>query len=124
MAIRALGIMGDKASVPGIIHLVYHGNVNTRWWAQISLVRITGQNFGKDWNAWGKWWNDQGGTPAYNPEIIRWWSGQPEPDKLAETLAANDRKFLQEIGPKPRAGQNAPIPIVVVAQLGLLMPIA
>jgi hypothetical protein len=59
MCVRALGLIGDKAAVPDLIHLVYHGNVNTRWWAQISLVRITGQNFGGDWNAWGKWWNEQ-----------------------------------------------------------------
>lgn len=100
MAIRALGIIGDRASVPDLIHLVYHGNVNTRWWAQISLVQITGKNFGKDWNAWGKWWDGQNGQPPYNPEIIRWWNGQPEPDKLAESLDANDQKFLEGLKPK------------------------
>jgi len=101
MAIRAIGMVGDKSDVPELIPLVYHGNSNTRWWAQISLVRLTGQNFGKDWNAWGKWWNDdQHGQPPYKPEIIRWWSGQTEPDKLAETLADSDSKFLQSIKPK------------------------
>jgi hypothetical protein len=94
MAIRALGIIGDQDSLAELIHLVYHGNVNTRWWAQISLVRLTGQNFAKDWNAWGQWWNDQNGRPPYKPEIIRWWNGQPEPDKLAESLDESDRKFL------------------------------
>src|SRR2546425_9258515 len=53
MAIRALGIIGDRLSVPELIHLVYHGNVNTRWWAQISLVQLTAQNFGNNWAAWG-----------------------------------------------------------------------
>jgi hypothetical protein len=100
MCVRALGLIGDKAAVPDLIHLVYHGNVNTRWWAQISLVRITGKNFGKDWNAWGKWWNDQKGEPAYKPEIIRWWNGQTEPDKLAQTLEESDQKFLESIKPK------------------------
>lgn len=100
MAIRSLGLIGDRADVPELIHLVYHGNVNTRWWAQISLVRITGQNFGKDWNAWGKWWNDQKGKPAYQPEIIRWWNGQPEPDKLAQALEESDQKFIGNIKPK------------------------
>ena len=100
MAIRALGLIGDKADVPELIHLVYHGNQNTHWWAQISLVRITGQNFGKDWNAWGKWWNDQQGVPAYKPEIIRWWNGQPKPDKLAAALEEGDQKFLASLKPK------------------------
>lgn len=94
MAIRALGIIGDKTAVPELAHLVYHGNTNTRWWAQISLVRLTGQNFGKDWNAWGKWWNEQNGQPPFKPEIIRWWSGQASPDELAASLDESDQKFL------------------------------
>lgn len=103
MAIRALGIIGDKESVPELIHLVYHGNVNTRWWAQISLVQITGKNFAKDWNAWGKWWNEQKGQPPYEPEIIRWWNGQPEPDKLAQFLNESDEKFLASLRGKSAA---------------------
>ena len=108
MAIRALGMIGDKQPIPELIPLVYHGNMNTHWWAQISLVRLTGQNFGSDWEAWGKWWNGQNGQPPFKSEIIRWWSGQPEPEKLAEILATNDRKFLQDIGPRPPAGQGSP----------------
>ena len=100
MAMRALGLMGEKTDVPQLIPLVYHGNVNTRWWAQISLVRLTKQNFGKDWNAWGKWWNAQNIQPAYNPEIIRWWSGQGEADQLAASLDESDRKFLSNLKAK------------------------
>ena len=100
MAIRSLGLIGDQRDVPDLIHLVYHGNVNTRWWAQISLVRITAKNFAKDWNAWGKWWNDQNGQPPYQPEIIRWWNGQPEPEKLATSLDESDQKFLADLKPK------------------------
>jgi hypothetical protein len=98
MSVRALGLLGDKQSVPEMIHLLYHYNVNTRWWAQISLVRLTGQNFGKDWKAWGNWWNSQNGQPPFNPEIIRWSKTQAEPDKLAESLDEGDRKFLKNIG--------------------------
>jgi hypothetical protein len=101
MALRALGLLGDKPSIPSMIHLLYHGNVNTRWWAQISLVRLTGQNFGGNWPAWGRWWNDSGGQPPWNPEIIRWWDGQPEADQLASTLAERDVKFLAELPPLP-----------------------
>ena len=100
MAVRALGLIGDQSDVPELIHLVYHGNVNTRWWAQITLVRLTGQNFGSDWNAWAKWWDESKGQPAYNPELIRWWSGQAEPDKLAASLAESDQKFLADLQPK------------------------
>lgn len=100
MSVRAIGLIGSKADVPELIHLVYHGNVNTRWWAQLALVQITGQNFGGDWNAWARWWTDSKGVPACKPEIIRWWSGQPEPDKLAASLADSDQKFLKDIKPK------------------------
>ena len=100
MAIRSVGLIGDKRDVPELIHLVYHGNVNTRWWAQISLVRMTGQNFGSDWNAWGNWWGDQNGQPPYKPEIVRWWNGQPEPDKLAQSLRESDQKFLGDLKAK------------------------
>jgi hypothetical protein len=94
MSVRALGLLGDRQSVPELIHLLYHSNANTRWWAQISLVRLTGRNFGKDWNAWGNWWNSQNGQPPFNPEIIRWSKTQAEPDKLAESLEESDRRFL------------------------------
>jgi Tfp pilus assembly protein PilF/predicted Ser/Thr protein kinase len=99
MATRALGIIGDKESVPEMIHLLYHLNANTRWWAQLSLVRLTGTNFGRDWNAWGKWWNDQNGQPPFQPEIIRWYGEQPAPDKLAESLDQRDAEWLASIHP-------------------------
>jgi serine/threonine protein kinase len=95
MSVRTLGLLGDRQSVPEMIHLLYHYNSNTRWWAQISLVRLTGQNFGKDWKAWGNWWNSQNGQPPFHPEIVRWSRNQPEPGELAESLAESDRKFLE-----------------------------
>jgi hypothetical protein len=99
MAIRALGNIGDRVSVPELIHLVYHGNVNTRWWAQISLAQLTARNFGKDWKARGKWWNESRDQPAFNPDIIRWWSGQAETEKLADSLEEGDRKFFVKLKP-------------------------
>lgn len=99
MAVRALGLIGDKKAAPELIHLLYHYNANTRWWAQISLVRLTGVNFGKDWRAWGKWWNDQGGQPAFKPELVRWpddpqWA---DPARLERNVAEADRDFLDSI---------------------------
>jgi len=32
MAILALGQFGDTSIAPELVPLVYHGNVNTRWW--------------------------------------------------------------------------------------------
>jgi hypothetical protein len=101
MAVRALGIIGDRSVVPDMIHLVYHRNLDTRWWAQISLVELTGQNFGKDWNAWGNWWNSHNGQPPFNPQIIRWWTGQVESDKLAQSFDEADRRHFQNLSNQP-----------------------
>jgi Bacterial Ig-like domain len=99
MAIRALGMIGEKSVVPELIHLVYHGNVNTRWWAQIALVQLTGVNFANDWQAWGKWWSNQGGRPDFNPEFVVWYKDPDfsDPAKLQETLKTSDAKFLESI---------------------------
>lgn len=99
MAVRALGLIGDKSVVPELIHLVYHGNINTRWWAQISLVRLTGQNFGNDWQAWGKWWSAQGNQPAFKPEFVVWYHDEAwsDPAKLQKTLAESDEKFFAQL---------------------------
>jgi hypothetical protein len=101
MAIRALGIIGDTSVVPELIHLVYHGNINTRWWAQMALVRLTRQNFGKDWKAWGNWWNSQNGSPPFQAVFVRWYQDPQwsDPDKLDATLAENDRKFFESLKP-------------------------
>ena len=111
MAIRALGIMGDKPAGPGIIHLLYHNNAYVRWSAQIALVRLTGQNFGNDWRAWGKWWNQQRGYPPFNPEVVRWWRGQAEPDELAKELAEADQKFLDNVQGR-KSGEDQPSPLI------------
>lgn len=102
MATRALGMIGDKSVAPALIHLVYHGNVNTRWWAQIALVQLTRVNFGKDWQAWGNWWTAQGGQPAFDPEFVRWYT-DPElgdPSRVERALALRDQQFLDSIRPK------------------------
>jgi hypothetical protein len=99
MAIRALGIIGDKSVVPELSHLTYHGNINTRWWAQISLVRLTGKNFGYNWKAWGQWWNEQGGQPAFKDEFVVWYHDDAwsDPAKLPQTLAQADEKFFADL---------------------------
>lgn len=103
MAIRALGLIGDPAVVPQLIPLVYYPNSNTHFMAQISLVRLTGQNFGMDWQAWGKWWQAQGGQPAFSGEKITWVKSDPACNDL-ERIKENDRKFIEQI--QGRAGQG------------------
>jgi len=115
MAIRALGIVGDKSIVPQLIPLIYHYNQNTRFWAQISLVRLTGVNFDSDWQAWGKWWNERGAEPVFADEMISWTSKPglaeyADPEKQKERdLACIER--LKNRG-KDKAGQNTSTYIV------------
>lgn len=99
MAVRALGIIGEKSVVPELIPLTYHGNINTRWWAQISLVRLTGKNFGYDWKGWGQWWNSQGGQPAFKGDFVVWYHDDAlsDPAKLPQTLAQADEKFFADL---------------------------
>jgi hypothetical protein len=97
MAARGLGSLGDRTVVPDLIHLLYYYNANVRWWAQISLVELTGQNFGSDWKAWGRWWNSQHRQPPFSPEITHWSQSQAEPEFLADILAEGDRKWIESL---------------------------
>lgn len=92
MAVRGLGIIGDKAVVPELIPLVYHYNQNTRMWAQISLVRLTDENFGTDWQAWGKWWNQHGGRPKFSGEYVQWTTNKEWADPNVQQ--AKDAEFF------------------------------
>ncbi len=90
MAIRALGIIGDPSVVPELVQLTYHYNMNTRFWAQISLVRLTGENFGRDVAAWRQWWEKQDGKPPIAVEKVAWatspkaiqWSNPEKMDEI------------------------------------------
>ncbi len=68
LAVRALGRIGDERAIPELIHLVTYPEESTRLWARASLLRLTGQWFGGDREAWGRWWNESGGEPRYVPE--------------------------------------------------------
>lgn len=96
MATRALGLIGDKRATPKLIHLVYHYNQNTRIWAQISLVRLTGQNFGYDYKAWGKWWNGKRNKPVFKDQLVKWTTKYPEYADPAKQQQ-NDADFLKRI---------------------------
>ena len=116
MAIRALGIIGDPKVVPELVQLTYHYNQNTRFWAQISLVRLTGENFGRDVAAWREWWSKQGGKPpiaeqkvvwATSPEAIQWSS----PEKIDEM----DRQWASGKAEAEKSAAGGPPQIVSVS---------
>ena len=65
-------IIGDLSVVPDLVQLTYHYDRETRLWAQISLVRLTGENFGRDVAAWRQWWEKQGGKPPIAAETVAW----------------------------------------------------
>jgi hypothetical protein len=71
-AVRALGILGDRSLVPELVPLTYHYNMNTRLWAQVALVRLTGENFGRDTATWKAWWEKQGGKPPISDKPVAW----------------------------------------------------
>lgn len=101
MAVRALGIVGDPSAVPDLVQLTYHYNLNTRLWAQISLVRLTGENFGRDVAAWRQWWAKQGGTPPISEEKVVWatspeaieWSDPKKMDEMERQFIAGERRI-------------------------------
>jgi len=57
-AARVLGELGDKRAVLPLIN-----TLKSRWWhirnlAAESLKRLTGQDFGTDYDEWLKWWRN------------------------------------------------------------------
>ena len=63
MAVAALSRQESDDAVPLLISLVDHGNQNTRMWARAALARKSKHDFGKDKQAWDKWWQSQGHKP-------------------------------------------------------------
>ncbi len=93
-ATRALAMLGDPSVVPELVQLTYHYNWNVRQWAQIALVRLTGQNFGRDVAAWRQWWEKQGGKPPISAETVAW-ATSPEMLQYADPKSMDeaDRQF-------------------------------
>lgn len=99
MAVRALGMIGDKSVTPQLIHLVYHYNMNTRFWAQISLFELTGQGFGVDLKAWAEWYNKTHPKGARcSTRKIKWTSNTEWGDPAVQR--ESDRKFIESRRPE------------------------
>jgi hypothetical protein len=95
MATRALGMISDESVVPELIHLVYHYNQNTRFWAQISLVRLTGINYGRDWQKWAQWWNTHRDSQISLEKKIQWISDSEWADPVKQQ--ESDQKFIERL---------------------------
>ena len=110
MAVRALGLIGDDSVVGELIGLVYHYNQNTRIWAQISLVRLTGENFGYDHKAWGKWWSDKKGGAEYESEKIQWttrYAEYADPAKQKESDGLFLKRYSDKRSGEPQMRQSS-----------------
>jgi len=103
MAVAALGRQDDPAAVPTLVPLVDHGNTNTRMWARASLVRLTGENFGADKQAWGKWWNDAGKEPPIDLSTLKPWT-PPARAPRAASLPFQPTSAIPAGGTGPRNG--------------------
>ena len=113
MAVAALGRIGDRKAVPALIPLVDHYNKNVRMWARASLVRLTGENFGADKQAWANWANAAGPETAIAPATLEWASRQSE-DKMAAQRAeaaqapSASSAELPKLGDVPRSADDVP----------------
>ena len=72
MAVTALARQESDDAVPLLISLVDHGNQNTRMWARAALARKSKHDFGKDKQAWNKWWQSQGHKPIDKKFLKPW----------------------------------------------------
>jgi beta-lactamase regulating signal transducer with metallopeptidase domain len=88
MAVAALGRLGDESVVPDLVNLVDHGNKNVRMWARASLVRLTGQNFADDKQAWARWWNGAGKEPKIDLAELKPWTPPAGVSAAKEGLAS------------------------------------
>jgi hypothetical protein len=102
-ATRALAMLGDPIAVPELVHLTYHYNWNVRQWSRIALLRITGQDFGRDVAAWSQWWQQQGGQPPISLETVRW---------------ATSADMLKHADPKAQDETDRKLASRIAAQMG------
>ncbi|MCX5758054.1 MAG: HEAT repeat domain-containing protein, partial [Candidatus Hydrogenedentes bacterium] len=104
MAVAALGRQDDESAVPTLVPLVDHGNKNTNMWAKASLVRLTGQNFGVDKQAWGKWWNDAGKQPPIDLTQLKPWMPASQAEKPSAVASFEATSAVPAGGTGPRKG--------------------
>lgn len=94
MATRALGLIGDKAVIGDLIHLMYHYNRNTRIYARISLIRLTGRDCGPDWQKWALWYKRKV-DKHFSARKIKWTDNKEWSDE--KKLRKQDEEMLQDM---------------------------
>jgi|GEM_PF-2793393 len=52
---RSLGLTGDRSAIPVLVRLLDNANMETRFYAAVSLAEITGVWQGRDKESWEKW---------------------------------------------------------------------
>lgn len=56
----SLGRLGDQIAIDALIEGLQDPSDDVRWFSSWSLREITGQTFGKDYDAWSTWWAAEG----------------------------------------------------------------
>lgn len=104
IAVEALGRMGDVSAAHHLVKLLDFGNVNTRTWAQASLVRLSGENHGADKKAWGQWWNATGHEPKLSDSDLE---DQSPPEQAPPSVPAGEEGSVPNLTPEQwRAAAN------------------
>ncbi|OQA02727.1 MAG: hypothetical protein BWY69_00892 [Planctomycetes bacterium ADurb.Bin401] len=94
MATRAFGLIGDKAVTGDLIHLMYHYDRNTRMYARISLIRLTGRDCGPDWQKWALWYKRKV-DKKFSARKIKWTENKEWSDD--KKLRKQDEEMLQDM---------------------------
>ena len=80
-------------------------------WSQISLVRLTGENFGRDVEAWRRWWDARGGKPPIPSQRVVWTQRPQWGDP--QWQIERDREWIEREKARSPAGENGGAPKVV-----------
>jgi len=86
IAVRSLGRIGSRQSVPALIDLVDHHNREVRLYAKASLAEITGAYFGDNKTQWRQWLTDN----ASASEAKRKTAAKPEARSDAKVSSAKE----------------------------------
>jgi beta-lactamase regulating signal transducer with metallopeptidase domain/protocatechuate 3,4-dioxygenase beta subunit len=94
MATRAFGIIGDKAVIGDLIHLMYHYNSNTRIYARISLIRLVGKDYGPNWEKWALWYKKKV-NKNFSTRKIHWTDDKELADEKKQRV--KDDEWLRKL---------------------------
>ncbi|MDX9972618.1 MAG: M56 family metallopeptidase, partial [FCB group bacterium] len=117
IAVASLGRHDEPSSAPLLVDLADHGNQNTKMWAQASMSRLTGQNFGTDKKAWAEWWNANGKKPKIDVAALKAWKpvGESAPavgaGRMGKVLRFDGLDDYIHIPPTPQLDLTADVTV-------------